>query len=144
MLDAPKAQGVTGFLKQQGGLFKIRDIEIQSDDAYATVLAVAMDDLPISSSKRVLVQVGTTERPAGWKTRAVEFKGRPAEEVVDYGHAPWMILRSHVSLSIKNPNLSKARVLDPNGMPLTVIALENSGSERTFSFPADALYAILE
>ena len=144
VLDAPKVQGVTGFLKQQGGLFKIRDIEIRSDDAYATVLAVAMDDLPIGSSKRVLVQVGTTERPAGWKTRAFEFKDRPAEEVVDYGHAPWMILRSHISLSIKNPNLSKARVLDPNGMPLTVITLENSGSERTFSFPADALYAILE
>ena len=36
------------------------------------------------------------------------------------------------------------QALDPNGMALTQITLENSVSVKKFSFPADALYVILE
>jgi hypothetical protein len=142
-LNAPKAQGVTGFL-QKVGSFKLADVEIKSNDAYASVLAVAMDDQPLKESTRILVQVGTTERPSEWKTKPTQINGRSGEEVVSFGHAPWMIVRSDLRLTLNNAKISKAHVLDPNGMPVREIILEGSKGKRSFEFPPDALYVVLQ
>ena len=142
-LNSPKAQGVTGFLNKRN-VFKLADVEIRSTDDYATVLVVALDDRPLKDSTRILVQVGTTERPSGWKTQPVQVNGRPGEEVVSFGHAPWMILRSHLAISLANSTVSKARVLDANGMPVKEIPLETSGDRKHFQFPSDALYVVLQ
>ena len=40
---------------------KCADVEIESGNDYATVLVVAMDDKPLASSSKILVQVGTTD-----------------------------------------------------------------------------------
>jgi hypothetical protein len=143
VLDSPKAQGVTGFLKQQA-VFKLADVEIQSADEYATVLVVSMDDKPLKESTKVLVQVGTTERPSGWTTRPAQVNGRSGKEVVSFGHAPWMIARSHVTLSLSNPIISQARLLDPNGMPVKTVVLESVAGRKRLNFPGDALYTVLE
>ena len=66
-VNSPKAQGASGFLKQAGPI-KLADVQIDSADMYATVLAVPLDDKPLKQSKKVLIQVGTTARPTGWKT----------------------------------------------------------------------------
>ena len=142
-LNAPKAQGVTGFLSKKCS-FNLADVEIRSTDGYATVLVVALDDRPLKSSTNILVQVGTTERPSDWKTRPVQVNGRAGEEVVSFGHAPWMIARSHVEITLANSALSKAQVLDANGMPRKEIPLESSGGHKHFQFPSDALYAVLQ
>jgi len=64
--------------------------------------------------------------------------------VVSFGHAPWMILRSHLAISLANSTVSKARVLDANGMPVKEIPLETSGDRKHFQFPSDALYVVLQ
>ena len=142
-LNAPKAQGVTGFLKK-GGTVKCADVEIQSGNDYATVLVVAMDDKPLRSSGKILVQVGTTERPLGWKTRPAQVSGRAGEEVVSFGRAPWMIVNGDVTLALKNTEITKARVLDANGMPVKEVPLATSAGRKTLKFPADALYVVLQ
>jgi len=55
-----------------------------------------------------------------------------------------MIVCADVTLTISNPHLKTARVLDPNGMPLKAVPLENSGGRQTFKFPDDALDVVLE
>jgi len=142
-LNAPKAQGVTGFLNKIGD-FKLDDVELHSGDAYATVLVVALDDKPLRDSLKILAQVGTTERPQDWNTKPIQFNGRPGEQVVSFGHAPWMIVRSAVTLRLNNSKLVRGRVLDPNGMPIKDVPLEQSAGCNTFRFPADALYVVLE
>ena len=142
-LNAPKAQGVTGFLKK-GGTVKCADVEIQSGNDYATVLVVAMDDKPLKSSGKILVQVGTTERPLGWKTRPAQVNGRAGEEVVSFGRAPWMIVNGDVTLTLNNTKITKARVLDANGMPVKEVPLATSAGGKTLKFPADALYVVLQ
>lgn len=143
ILNAPKAQGVTGFLKK-GGLLRCDDVEIQSGNDYATVLVVAMDDHPLADSRKILVQVGTTERPLGWQTKPTQVSGRPGEEVINFGHAPWMIVNNNVTLSLKNSAIVKARALDANGMPLKEIPLNTSRDRKNLKFPADVLYVMLE
>jgi hypothetical protein len=147
-LSAPKAQGVTGFLKT-GGPVNCADVEIQSGNDYATVLIVAMDDKPLRSSGKILVQVGTTERPLGWKTRLAKWKDPSGkvlvgEEVVSFGRAPWMIVNGDVTIALKNTKITRAHVLDANGMPVKEVPLATSAGRKTLTFPADALYVVLQ
>jgi hypothetical protein len=142
-VDAPKAQGVTGFLKK-GGIIRCQDVAIQSGNDYATVLVVAMDDKPLKTSGKILVQVGTTERPLGWKTRPAQVNGRAGEEVMNFGRAPWMIVNGDVTLTLENTKVTKAHVLDANGMPVKDVPLATSAGRKTLNFPADALYVVLE
>ncbi len=120
-VDAPKAQGACGFLKK-AGLIRLGTIAIRSDNAYATLLAVPLDDQPLATSKKILIQVGTAARPTGWATKDAEFKGegdRPTKgyEVVNTGKSPWMVADTEIGLSVKNTGLTKATRLDPAGMP---------------------------
>lgn len=142
-LNAPAAQGAAGFLKKQGRV-KLADTEIQCGNQYATVLAVAMDEKPLKESGKILVQVGTTERPMGWETKPVQVKDRSGEEVVSFGHAPWMIVRADVSLVVNNSKVTKARVLDANGMATSSIPLSETAGGKQFRFPEDALYVVLQ
>jgi hypothetical protein len=141
-LDTPKAQGVTGVLKTVGDC-QLTDVEVHSTNDYATVLVVAMDNKPLKESGKILVQVGTTERPLGWKTKPTSIDGHAAEQVVSFGHAPWMIVRADVEITIANPTLKTARVLDANGMPVNEIPLKSSAGRKMFKFPPDALYVVL-
>ena len=142
-VNTPKAQGVTGFLKKAGPV-RCTDVEIQSGNDYATVLVVAMDDKPLRNSAKILVQVGTTERPLGWKTRPAKVDNRAGEEVVSFGRAPWMIVNGDVTLALKNTRISTARVLDANGMAVKEVPLAASAGRKTLKFPADALYVVLQ
>jgi len=142
-LNAPKAQGATGFLKKAGKI-TLGDMTIESANEYATVLAVSLDDKPLNTSGKVLLQVGTTARSTGWATRPAQIKGRNAEEVVNVGKAPWQIVNAEISITLNNPNLHTACVLDANGMKVKELELPASGEEKSFKFPADALYVILK
>ncbi len=142
-LNAPKAQGASGFLNKAGAL-KLGDLDVQSGNDYATVLAVAVDDQPLRTSHSILVQVGTTERPAGWQTKPVMLKNQPAEEVVSFGHAPWMIVDAQITVSIDNPNVSRARVLDANFMPVREFPLTTQSGRKQFQFPPDSLYVLVQ
>ena len=146
-LNAPCAQGAAGFLKAAGPL-RVGALEIRCANEYATVLAVSLDGRPLPESRRVLVQVGTAERPTGWKTRAVEIKAGSGvvrgEEVVDFGRKPWRIQDADITLAIANPGLSKVRVLDTNGMPVSEAPLQAAAGGKETKLPANALYVVLE
>jgi hypothetical protein len=47
LLNAPKAQGVTGFLKAAGGRFSTRNLQITSSNDYASLLVVSLDKLAV-------------------------------------------------------------------------------------------------
>ena len=64
-LDAPSAQGACGFLSASSPV-DLSTVSIRSEDQYAAILAVALDDRPLAESASVLVQVGTRARPTGW------------------------------------------------------------------------------
>jgi hypothetical protein len=55
-----------------------------------------------------------------------------------------MIVRSDLRLSLANSKISRARVLDPNGIPVKEILLEKAEHGNSFQFPSDALYVVLE
>jgi hypothetical protein len=142
-LNAPKAQGVTGFLKK-AGTFKLADVTIASGNEYATVLVVSMDQRPLKTSARVLVQVGTIQRPTGWRTTPVKVGKDDGEQIVSFGKAPWQIVKGDVTVTIRNPAIKTAIVLDANGMSAGKMPLEAAPGGKTLKFPPDAMYVVLE
>lgn len=147
-MNAPKAQGVTGFLKAAGGRFALRDVTIESQNEYAAINLVAMDDKPLAASRRILVQVGTTARLEGWRDKPVEFEFQEQKisgsEIVHTGRPPWRIVNTHVTLTVRNPHLSKLTVLDESGYARRTIELTRRDGAAVVELPADTMYAVLE
>lgn len=146
-LNAKKAQGVTGFLAKRGR-FELDDVTIESCNAYATVLLVSMDDAPLATSRQILVQTGTIARPTDWQQKAASWQDAAGKtvngfEIVNYGKAPWRIVDSDLTVTLTNPQIKEAVVLDLHGVSKQVLPLTRQGASVRFQLPADAKYLIL-
>jgi hypothetical protein len=123
-------------------------VTIDSGNEYAAVSVVSLDGEPLASSRRVLVQVGTTARLDGWRTEPAEFDFQKikivGERIVNTGSPPWKIAATDVRLTIANPGLSHGRLLDASGYERGKIALDRQASGVQVKLPADAMYAVLE
>jgi hypothetical protein len=147
MVDAPKCQGAAGFLATRPEI-KLKDVVIRSKNAYASVILVPLDDLPLAKSRQVLVQVGTVARPRGWvaRNRKIEAGGvvHDGFQILRMGEMPLMIANTETSVTIANPALKRATALDLNGQPQkSVITMTSDGKSVTVVLPPDALYTIL-
>jgi hypothetical protein len=148
VLNAPKAQGVTGFLKAAGGKFSTRNLQISSSNDYASLLVVSLDKQPLNLSKRVLVQIGTTLRPTGWQekpaTRKIGEATVSGAEVVSIGSAPWQVQETSMQLSLANTNLKRARLLDANMMPIKDVPVKRAAGKLHVTLPPNTLYLALD
>jgi hypothetical protein len=148
-IDAPQAQGASGFLKRVSPI-KLKDLTIQSSNDYATVMVVSLDGLPLTTSKRVLAQVGTIARPTGWVERETTFQGDDGKEtytgkeIVDTGKMPWAIVDTAVTLTLANANLKTATQLDLSGNSRRKLKPAVEGQSLRFVLPRDAMYVVLE
>lgn len=78
-LNAPNAQGATGFLSKAGPI-ALGDVSITSGNPYATVAVVSLDSQPLKTSRKVLVQVTTAapDRLAGQRNGLCRQQADPA------------------------------------------------------------------
>jgi hypothetical protein len=148
-LNAPRVQGATGFL-YKAGTIKLRDVTIQSTNEYSTITVVAMDNQPTASSRKILIQVGTTQRPTGWQDKDATFNSPDGREtyvgkqIVNVGSAPWQIVETTASVAVRSAVLKTATVLDANGMVMNTVPVRRSGDTLTFTLPRNALYVVLQ
>jgi hypothetical protein len=152
LVDTPRFKAVTGFLKEAGGTIDLTGLTIRSEDDYATVMVVALDDKPLAQAARILVQVTTTALPTGWKTEDATFtygkKTRKRElhgyRIVSTGTPPWQIAESHVAITLQNAAISTADKLDANGNAVGKVAVRRHGEKLSIDVPADTLYVVLQ
>ena len=145
-MDSPKAQGVTGFLKQAGGVFAFTDLTIESDNPYAAINVVSLDGRAIKEARRVLIQMVTENRLTGWQTKDARFKvgrGKNAyavdgEQILSTGQPPFRIANTQVEIRFKHRHFTKATILDINGYPVTEMAIQNG----RLRLPPTAIYVI--
>ena len=145
-LNATRAQGVAGFLKAAGGRFALADVTIESGNDYAAVVAVPLDGQPLAGSHRVLVQVGTISRPTEWRVEASAPAGDRAQtwKILTTGHLPWRVANTDVTVTVADPNLSKAVRLDANGYAAGDVPVQTAAGKLTVRLPADAMYLVLQ
>ncbi|MDJ0731335.1 MAG: hypothetical protein QNJ33_15220 [Crocosphaera sp.] len=147
-LNTAKAQGVTGFLREVGEI-KLKDTIIKSNNQYATIIVVSMDNKPIKQSDKILLQVGTIARPTDWKQQATTWKDKKGNlqkgfEIINYGKAPWRLENNDIHLTLDNSKLTQAIILDPNGLPKQTVQLDRNRSQISLQFPPNAKYVILD
>jgi hypothetical protein len=149
MVNTPKAQGACGFLAKAGAI-RLGDIAIRSRNGYAAVAVVSMDEEPLARSRKILVQVGTSARPTGWKTRVAEFPGEDGKtmvqgfQIVASGTPPWRVVNTEVGLVVRNPALTKATLLDPAGYPVEDVQATRAGDDFSIPLPLNTMYLILQ
>lgn len=139
-LDTPKAQGATGNLAAAGDV-ELSTLTISSRNEYVSVLAVSMDGANLSDSERVLLQVGTTARPHGWKTVSA---GGEKRKITDLGSSPWNIENANADVSLSNSSLTQATLLDANGLAVKRLQLTRSRGTVSLRLPVSAMYIVLE
>ncbi len=140
-VDTAKSKGVCGFLKDAGGSFTLTDATITSANRYATINLVALDDQPLKTSAKVLIQVGTIARATEWETKEL---GGGKEQIVNVGHRPWQVVKAEVTVALANGSLTKATALDAAGFASDkALELKHEGGKVVVILPPDALYVVL-
>ena len=150
-VNAPKAQGATGFLGKAGEI-KLGAVSITAKNAYGTVMVMSLDDKALTESARVFVQITTKCRPFGWKTQSGTFKSADGktdfqgEQIVDTGASPWNVENTDMTITVRNPGLKSATFLDINGYRVKdkAVKAEAQGGALVVTPPADAMYLVLE
>ncbi len=108
-----------------------------------------MDNQPLKTSRKILVQVGTESRPTGWQETPTTIsleggKTIPGFQVSNFGKSPWQVAKANLDVAIKNPGLHRASRLDMNGNAVGTINLTKENDGVKFKFPETAMYVILE
>ncbi len=148
-INAPRIQGVCGFTKDAGRTFDLGATKWEIANDYISLVAVSLDDEPLETSKRILVQAGTVARLSGFSTRPSEIEDAetgiiPAEEIVSNGKPPWLVAKTKATLTLQNAAVSRASALDPNLRPGPPIEVKRLGDKAVIELPEDALYTLIE
>ncbi|MEM6690928.1 MAG: hypothetical protein AAF664_15980, partial [Planctomycetota bacterium] len=134
-----RAQGAWGFLKEAGRI-TLTDFGIESANEYGSIVAVSLDDQPLSSSKRVLIQSATWDQPFGFKTLNVDGYRR----IENLGGFPLNVEEIKARVFVRRP-VTSVMALDGNGYE-TESLIETSATKKatTFELPKDSLYVLIQ
>ena len=118
-MNAPRAQGVSGALKQAGAT-DLQDIRVTSDLELGHIIAVSLDDKPLASSSRILLQVMSEERETNRQTEQVS---PTVKRIVNLGGDPWQVKALSGKVSFKRADTAQLTVkaLDFNGYPVGAV-----------------------
>lgn len=115
LLTAPASQAAGGYLGVAGPV-DLPDLRVTIANEFAVVWAVALDTLPLSVSRKILLQVMTEQRNSGFET-----EGFPVRKIVNIGSPPLLVRSPRGTISFKRPDAARLRVtpLDRDGAPLS-------------------------
>ncbi|UBF24997.1 hypothetical protein K9N68_25665 [Kovacikia minuta CCNUW1] len=134
--NAPRVQGISGFL-QQAGTLELTEVKLNSNLDYGTILLVALDDRPIAQSRRMLLQVMSEEQNFGWRS-----SGKPRKTIQSIGNPPIVVrtLSGQVSLKRSDAANLKVQALDINGYPTH----SRVGNAAQINLLPDTFYYLIE
>ena len=142
-----KACGVCGFLSGSK-TFSLGNVQIKTNNNYAAIWVVAMDNQPIAKSGKVLIQVGTIYKPTGWKEEEGDFKADNQSlhgyKILNTGSMPWKADDTQATIEIANPGLEKAKLLDAGGYAIATVPLHRSKGKVSLTLPGNAMYVVVE
>lgn len=137
VINAPRAQGASGALNTAGKI-EFAALTISSDLDLAHIIAVALDDRPLATSRKILLQVMTEEQASGFETEAVDAT---TKRIISIGQDPWQVKAVRGTVSFKRADAGRLKVtaLDFNGKPAGP-----AGTAREFKLQPTTLYYVIE
>ncbi|MEJ5250885.1 MAG: hypothetical protein WHX60_03285 [Armatimonadota bacterium] len=112
-VNAPRAQGTCGFLRDAGTV-RLSDVTVKADMEYGSVLLVPLDGQPLRTSRRMLLQVMSEDTNYGWSA-----PGTGKRAIRSLGTAPINVRRFGGTVTLTRPDARQLKVtpLDWNGYP---------------------------
>jgi hypothetical protein len=136
-VDTPRSQGVAGFLAKAGRI-ELSDVAIESRNDFGTVMVMSLDDEPIATSKAILIQAMTEERPYGFKVEG--------NRITDLGGQPFGIRKLAMAVSLALQGTGEVTVirLDENGYPAGELSRSQIGEgPLRIELAEDAIYHVV-
>jgi hypothetical protein len=141
-VNTPQAQGGTGFWGAKGPM-ALSDVSLHMKNDYGTLWVVALDNQPLSQSRRVLIQGTTLDQPYGWKTTTSDGLSGTIEQV---GGAPWGMQKLDASITLKWSGSAPVTVTacDENGYRVDkTVNYQRSDGEVTVQIEATTAYTLV-
>lgn len=140
-VETALSQGACGYLGEVG-VVELADVSIEMVNEYGTVIVVALDNEPLPSSERILVQACTMDRPYGFELTDMGEGGRRIESVGGY---PLNVERIRGTVRLRGKASYRVTVLDELGYPTgKTVHAQRLGDDLVFELPEDALYTVVE
>jgi len=136
-INTPRCQGAAGFLAKAGPVV-LSNVTIESKNEYGAIIAISLDDKPLASSRKILIQAMTEERPYGFRAAG----GR----ITALGGAPFGVreIAARVSLRLSGLTSVRATVLDENGYARKQsLPVEVKGNAAIVKLAARGVYHVI-
>lgn len=136
-VNAPAAQGVSGFLGAMGTV-ELDGVRISSPLDYGTILLVALDGQAVTNAARLLLQVAGEEEPHEWTASRPEG----VRTITNCGTVPLMVKNLAGTVELKRPDAASMTVvpLDFNGRRIP----GPPGSAGAINLISNAVYYLIE
>lgn len=146
-LNTPSSKGACGFLNKKEKIV-MDELTISSDNDYAAVQLVAMDERPLSQSEKILIQVGTNCFPSGWQEEPARFKANDrlleGQRILNTGTMPWQCATTKITLELKNSQISRAILLNTSLYADRIIPLKKTEFGINIELPENTMYLVLD
>ncbi len=136
-INAPAAQGASGNLSAAGEI-KLADVTLAIPLDVAHVIVVSLDGQPLATSKRMLLQVMTEEKPTNFRSEPL---GDRRHRITSIGENPWLVRKLDGVVRLKRSDAGKLKVtaLDSFGQPTS-----NTSPGDMIRLRPDTLYYSIE
>ena len=134
-INTPKTQGVSGFVNEIGRI-ELDDIIIDSNNEYVSILVISLDNKPIKTSKQILIQAMTEDKPFGWEVEDDTIKS--------LGKFPQNVRNIDATVTLKKKgNVHSIQALDENGYVKEALTpIRDKGNIKVKLAP-DAIYTVV-
>ena len=134
-VNAPKAQAAVGALGKVPKI-TLADMQVESDLELGAVTAVALDDQPLATSSRILLQVMSEEKNNDFQT----VQQGDVTRIVSIGKNPWLVKEIAGTVRFRREDAAGLTVtaLDGNGD-----AIKSVGDAREIELLPDVLYYLI-
>lgn len=136
VVNAARAQGVSGALNLAGAT-DLKDLSVASTLELGHIILVALDDQPLATSGRMLLQVMSEEEETD---RQIELMSATVKRIVNIGRDPWQVRALNGTVRLKRADAAQLKVtaLDFNGYPAG-----SAGSGAEIRLQSKTLYYLI-
>jgi len=134
-INTPKTQGVSGFLSKEGKV-ELDDIIIESNNEYASILVISLDNKPIKTSKQILIQAVTEDKTYGWDVENDTIKS--------LGELPINVKNLDATITLKKKgNVHSVKALDANGYVKEELKPQKQNGNVKITLAPNSMYTIV-
>ena len=148
-VNTPRSQGIAGFLNSAARV-DLDDVTITSSNDFGAVLVIALDNLPLAQSQKILIQAMTEDNPYQWQDQDQVFTNNNVvyngKQIISLGQPPMNVVNIAGAVTLKGLGQGHSfavRTLDENGYDRGTGSSQVTGSDLRITLPPNSLYTVV-